>query len=235
MTTRTALLQNAQLYRQIRDNSWTTLRVGVLFGHNDASGAAPPSGTVLAMGLCAGNTNGVGSAVPGHWVGMASWGSTKGSITFSRSAFASGIRMSFPTTGAQIGKIVAGTWTTGGAVTATSESLYFWSTQAGDGTVGNGQKMLAVTFTRAAPNMSVQVFFSENSSTTVSAGFPVPRGSFLSQMEAASPAVSQHVSGPVRTFAVDEATHGVLNHVNIWWNRTSPGVWIDDIKVVKLA
>lgn len=241
-TSRVVLLQNAQLYRKIRDNNWDTLRIGVLLGLDDAAGAAAAEGATLALGLCSGASDGIGSETPGHWVGLVTWGNVKGAVSFVRTtAYVAGARTSIPfgntaATSAHVGKVVGGVWTAGGTASSLeSEYGHFWSTQDGNGTVKNGQKALFVTVTKGAPNYTVRVLYPNGSATTANAGFPVPRGVFLAQMDAATPSIHQHALGTARAFAVDEATDGTLDHVNIWWNRTSPGFWIDDISVVKLA
>jgi hypothetical protein len=123
-------------------------------------------------------------------------------------------------------KIVNNVITAAGSYAASGVIQDLW--QATATSVYN--RCLMFDITRGAPNYTVKVFYPD-SNAAVSL---TTRTTFLSQLEATTPTLLYHANGSDRTVAVNEATDGVLDHVNIWWNRSAPAVSIDDVSIVRL-
>ena len=224
-----ALMGRSTLRRKLSvGTSWTKLRVGLRLCIEDTGGNVL-STPQFAVGLCSGTTNPFndGSAITTHWVGAITAGA---SWTRASNAFGVGYGVTWLVPAKRIGM----TFTYGTALSAG----IFNSAALGFAADANGvnRGLFFVDITKGNPNFTFNGFIR---ASTVGAAAPADRDvsydEFIEQLELPVPSITGHQDGTARTMAVDEATHGYLDTVNIFWNRSTPRFEISDIAAVRLA
>lgn len=227
------VLRNSQIFRKIRDNNWTKLNIGIRYSFVDDPGASPATGSVLSLGLCNGSDAGIGDATPRHClaaatmsnagagVSQASWSRTTTEAdyiymqsrvdAFYRQRYVNGVRTS------------AGQWSSG------LESTVAYLPR---GSSFIARSALVFQVTRGSPNFSTRII--TRTSTTSDVTVPT-HIQFVTQIVANPPVFLRHTALSSANIAIDEATNGVLDHVNVWWNRTAPALFINDIAVTRIA
>lgn len=217
------VLANGEALRNLAYlNNWTKVRIGLQLS---CELSADISGTPqIALGLSAGATHGFGDPVTTHFVGIRPIGS---SATYSGSAphFASigGWKPCVKV----VGTITDGTTFTGAttALIPKSSDLYRGS--------------LIVEITKGSPNFTVQMVSCINAVTP--AFVDVTDTHFLDAMQAADMAGAAAALGggysqsSTVSVAVDETTHGNLDSVDVFWDRTSTPMEISAIRHRKVA
>lgn len=213
-TEKAIAMENSAFARTLSiGTSWTKLRVGIRFHFRDLGSA--PSGTPrFAIGLCSGTTNIMGDASVTHWVGLITdtltWGYAAGSHYGSISL--------------NPAKKVGSTLTVGAALT----SAMGIPARAADNVPD--RMMLFADIEKGSPNFAFSSFWPGPISS-----IDASRAQFLSRMEEATPsAFSTHTFTTGGSLAVDEAD-GVLNAINIAWDRASFAAELCDIAVARLV
>jgi len=190
------------------------LRVGIRFHARDLGSA--PSGTPrFAVGLCSGTTNIMGDASVTHWVGAITdtltWGYAAGSHYGSIALSAA--------------KKVGSTLSIGTNLTGSVMGI---PGRAADSVPD--RMLLFVDIEKGSPNFSFSAFWPQPTSAV-----DVSRSQFLARMEEATPsALTLHTFTTGGALAVDEVD-GVLNAINIAWDRSSFAMELCDIAVARLS
>jgi hypothetical protein len=211
LATETAIqLSNSQFARTLSIGSaWTTIRVGLRL-HMDTTGGNLPGVPILFFGLCSGTTDIFGDASVTHCVGAISddtW-LVAGNVYYASSMLKPACKYGTTLTkGTSFGQSAIPS-----TITAASRVCWF------------------VDITKGSPNFSLKVF-TQHTATIAD----ISVATFLQQMEAATPALAQHQYIGPQTVAVDEATYGYFDSVNVAWNQTTPVVEICDLAVARLA
>ena len=206
----------ARLWASSLGTSWTKVRIGCRASMGDTG--ANLSGTPnFAFGICSGTSNIYFDATTTHWCGLKSTDSSWLRVTSSPAAYA----MSNATTPPQITKKVNTTVTIGGAWDQ-SPRLINVTTE--------NRSCLFADITKGSPNFTVALF-----SRNVNTASDVTLETYLTNVELSSPSVTNHIMSNNQTQAIDEATNGYFNAVNIGWDRTSPVIELSDIAVVKIS
>lgn len=203
--------------------TWTSLRIALRIRIPNPSGASTYSGTpTLAVGLSKGTATGVGDETTEHWVGAlhtdTSWGYD--------SAGGSGInRWNVSDVNAAVK--VGGTMTTGTKFVSTS----IWQTHP------TWWGFYFVEITKGSPNWTINGFFPTIRSALNNTYPPSEtNASMRLYAEQIGTVVKQYYGyGTPATVAVDEGANGVLDSVNIWWDRVWTTLQVADIYVVRLA
>lgn len=210
--TETAIqLPNGTFARPINiGTGWNTIRVGIRV-HMDNTGAALGSGNFF-IGLCSGNTNQFGDATTTHAVGCLTTSSFQFQTTF------------YNATGFAPAKRVGSTLTTGTVLAANAAIPCKAASNTAD------RAMISIDIIKGSPNYSFQLFAPNN---TVPADMSA--ASFLTLMEATTPASTSYVFSSAQTLAVNQATDGTLDNINISWDHSSPWIEICDIAVARIA
>jgi len=201
--------------------SWTKLRLGIRFQwHN--TGANLTSTPRFFCGLCSGVAAPVGTGAPLHALGV--W-SNSATWTYAAAAGSNMTYYSTPNTGLLGAHFVnSPTPTTGGAFGAT---VYCPADQT-----AATRRMLFVDITKGSPNYTIGWFMAN----TAVAAPDVLVADFLGVMELSTPSFTGHgVASSPYAVATNETTQGVLDCVNVAWDRTTPTMDICDIAVMKLA
>lgn len=206
-------MSNGQFARTLSiGTTWTTIRVGVRW-HMDNTGADLTGTPRLAVGMCAGTTNIFGDATCDHFVGGLS---NAASFTNNAGDFYFGTPLFVPA------KKVVSTLTTG---TAFGNGVI--TTPA---SIANRVPMF-IDLTKGSPNFSLRQFIL-TSGTDLG---DVSLSDFLGLMESPAPARTGYTYHAAQTIAVDEATDGYLDSINIAWDRAAAKVQVCDIAVARLA
>ena len=213
-----AALSNSTLRRLLSiGTNWTKVRVGIRWSILNTA-ADITSAPFLAVGVCAGTANPVnnGSATTDHFLGVRTTTTTwqikpgpyyVGDVTYSLRA----------------SKRVGTTWTN---TSGTNNLWYAWYVIPGQ------RQMLFVYILKGSPNFTISVL----SVSTISGTADVSQADFFDKVVLASPGNwNGHYLATGNTVAVDEATNGYLNAVNVAWHRSNPKVEISDLAVVRLA
>lgn len=214
-TEKAIAMENSAFARTLSiGTSWTKLRVGIRFHFRDLGSA--PSGTPrFAIGLCSGTTNIMGDASVTHWVGLitntATWGYAAGSHYGSIDLVAA--------------KKVGSTLSTGTSLSGAAMGI---PARAADNVPD--RMMLFADIEKGSPNFAFSAFWPGPISV-----IDASRAQFLSRMEEATPsAFSTHTFTTGGSLAVSEAD-GVLNAINIAWDRASFAAELCDIAVARLV
>lgn len=197
--------------------SWSHLRLGIRISMQDF-GANLTSQPRFAFGMSSGTTNLYQDATTTHWLGAlsqaSSWVRSTGPVKYDLN---DGVTNPF-----YLSKRVGSTLTQGAFITGGDCYLV-------DASVGT-RSCLFLDVTKGSPNFTCNVLQPNSSSPS-----DVSLNDFLTQIALSTPSLSGHTSGSGVTLAVDEATNGYFDSMNIAWDRTSPGIEISDMAVVKLA
>lgn len=227
-------LENAQIFRKLKNNDWNSIQIGLRMIMDDSTGANPSAGSVFGFGLCSGNTNGLGSLVRGHIVFASTYLTTGAAGGFVGSSEGTdGNWRGVSSSGGSSAKFVNDVFTSGGAWSGIVGTLYFLMEPAATAT-NFWNTCFYLRITKGTPNWSILPIF--NGSSTLANRTRAQWLSFAESNGAASSApIGYNYSAATRTIAVDEATDGVLDHVNVWWNRSAPSILITDISIARLA
>lgn len=206
-----AVLTNSQFARALPfGTTWSSIRIGIRWHTRDIGVSTAAEN--FCVGLCSGSTNLVGDATTDNWCGMrTNSAGFRTSTTYRLSPRPS--------------KKVGATFTDGSAFSG----LPNFDVGHGAATPAADRTLLFVDITKGSPNYTFRVF------ANVAEG-PSDRSlfNFLTQMEAATPSISEHALSSNQTLAVDESG-GVFNHVNISWGITIPEIEICDLAVARFA
>jgi len=209
----------ARLWSSDVGTSWTTIRVGCRMSMED-SGASLTSTPRFAFGICSGTSNLFMDATTTHWMGAVS-----GATGWVRATASSVVYYNLNdgiSNPLYLSKRIGGTLTVG-------TLLLGGSCGVPDCTVA-ARQCLFLDITKGSPNFTCKIF--QNSTPSV---VDVTLATYLSQLPLTTPTITGHSQGSGITIAIDEATNGYFNAVNVAWDRTSPAIEISDIAVVKLA
>lgn len=211
--------EQAARLRQIGTN-WTTIRLGLRLSVN---GSASISGTPrFALGLCSGTTMLLGSASTKHFVGVRSavgtWTRTTGPPAYYSVAGSPSIRAI---------KRVGTTLTTGNEIAP----CYISSAPA------SVRSVFLLNIVKGSPNYSLQC----GMATTSAAGqTDVSLAQFeqmlaLESISGISAIVTGYGTATGTTIAVNEANDGLLDAMQILWDRSSPEIEVSDIGYARIA
>lgn len=210
-------LSNSNFARPHGVGSWSKLRVALRISGTDsgASLTAPE----FAFGLCAGTTNIYKDGTTDHFAGMR----TTGNWTRTTN---SGI-LNYQTGG--------GIWQPFkriGTTTTTSTNL------AGAGIIVSANAatvatryLLFLDILKGSPNYTFSLFDPNGGNFAADA----TASDFLTQAVLTTPSFSGHVVNASATLAVDEATNGTLNCVNLYWDQIDPKIELSDLAIVRLS
>lgn len=204
------VLQNgsSQILRRLDQDAWTKIRIGirVSLGHYSA---ASISGTPrLYLGMCNYNKGGVGSQNSNvHFVGS---GQVSTSATYNAGPPATFVL------GMATSTRIFNTFSNG---TVNSSVVPLYTTTA--------RAMFSVDIDKTLPASTfIRIFRATNSLT---ANFTVTQAEFFEQMEAPTPALSNYTYTTYGPVAVDEATNGPLDAINLYWDRSQIPLYVYDI------
>ena len=206
-----AQLSGGSFARQISlPVGWSKVRVGIRL-HLTSTGAALTGSNSVAIGLCSGLTNTFGDVTTTHWAGFYS-----DDINFfntNRYAWATYPSKKVGTTitkGTRSNDVRIGA----GAASATADIALFF-----------------VDITKGSPNYTFNLFIH----TTDGAPANTTNADFLSFMQQATPSLSEYTYTSNVTLAVDEATDGVFDSINIFWSTTQIAMEVCDVGLVRLS
>ena len=231
-TERGANVSGAQLIRPWKDDSWTTIRIGIRYaGIGDpGTNIATP---VFSTGLCSGSVNCAGDTTVAHGLYVGNFRNNVANYTnYIRTSGTNQVLFydggntlyvskyenqsasaptHFASVVAQAPPIVVATT---GAVLPW-RAWWFEVTRDGGG---------AGIYTGRVPYRNATSFETTN----------VTQATFLAQMEAATPTFTGMGTNALTNMAIDEATYGVFDHVNLFWDKSSPTIHITDFVVLKI-
>lgn len=211
-------LSNSHFARAHGVSSWSKLRIALRFSMND-SGANLTSTPVFAVGLCSGTSNIYGDASVTHFVGLlpisATWTRLTSALCYATNASGGDVT---PT------KKIGSTETHGTAIGSQTVQI------PADVTIAM-RWMWFVDILKGTPNYTLSYFAVTSRSTATD----VSVADFLTQANLGSPSFAGHGNSGTQTIAVDEATNGTLDCVNISWDRVTPEIELSDLAVVKLS
>lgn len=191
---------------------WNKVRVGIRL-HMEDTGVDAVSTPRFAMGFCSGTANQFGDATTTHFVGIlsdaATWSVAPGVRYAAANMFKPAKKVGVTTT---LGATAFGTVFIPAPASTANRNLMF------------------VDITKGSPNYSFHQFATSATPTT-----DVSAATFLSQMELATPSLTEHTYYGPQTLAVDEGADGTLDAINFSWDRTNPYIEICDIAVAILS
>lgn len=232
-TERGANLSAAQILRPWKDDSWTTLRIGVRYcGIND-TGANIPN-PVWSIGVCSGSTQAVGDPLCAHGLYVGNNRSAVDNyLNMTRTAGADHVMFWDSGNTIYLGKYEnSGTVTpfaTGPGVCSLPPILVATSTTP-------KWRPFWFEITRDGGGAGIYTARSSyRSASTFETGGAISASTFLSQMELVTPSFTGMSYWTHTGLAIDEATYGVFDHINIFWDRLAPTVHISDVVVIKIA
>lgn len=189
---------------------WSKVRVGIRL-HLTSTGAALTGSNSVAIGLCSGLTNTFGDVTTTHWAGL--YSDDVNFFTTDRYAWATYPSKKVGTT------ITKGTRSTdvyigAGAASASADIALFF-----------------VDITKGSPNYTFNLFLHSANSTPGN----FTNADFLSFMQQATPSNTGYTYTSNVTVAVDEATDGVFDSINLYWSTTQIAMEVCDVGLVQLA
>lgn len=211
-------ISNAQFGRLITlPVGWSQIRVGIRLHMTDSGinfGGTPR----LALGFGHGVTNMVGGVTCDHFVGMISM-----APTWIRNVATYSIGSTSYSPAVKVGAVL-----TTGADMVASGTVYIGNQAAA---AAADRTCIFLNLLKGAPNYDFRAFVGiSNAPADVSAA------TFLAQMQTDPPALANHqYSAVAQVLAVDEATNGVLNAVQVWWSEATVALEISDLAVAVLA
>jgi hypothetical protein len=202
-------ISNDQIGRTLKIGSnWTKLAIGMRVG---IPGSTTIVGAGFAMGMCNGTTNMFKSATTNNFFGITS----SGNATFSSNTFSTAFqvtrRVNVTNTNTAVANAMLGNLDLGGGA---------------DGRL----HLLVVLLTKAAGNIDFTTIYSNNAVSGVTL---ISRTDWIHNMEADPMIVPQAGYAITNTagFALDEATNGILDTVNISW-AAATALHIADLGIV---
>lgn len=213
----------ARLWSNDLGTNWTKIRVGGRISIDD-TGTTITSTPVLAIGICSGTSNIFMDATTTHWAGVVSNGANWPNASANANTGFYEIGGNWPfsvTSGFYVAKRIGSTTTVGSQMTGDFQFI-----------MANTVKATAfmLDITKGSPNFTYALLWADQTGTA-----HVTSDTLLAQLPLASPSISSHGYTGNFTQAIDEATNGYFNAVNISWDRTSPAIEISDIAVVRLS
>ncbi len=177
-------------------------------------------GPLFAVGLCHGTSNILGDATTDHFVGVVSdgdWASEFSEYLYDFIVFKGAVKIGTSTTlstplnsaglNGQFGQGTNAAWT------PTPQNFF-------------------VDITKGSPNFTINTFYISNGQSVGIQSAAL----FLSDVVLATPAqTGQAFGASPASMAVNEATNGILDTVNVSWNRTDFWPEICDLAVVVLS
>jgi len=203
----------ARLWSSDLGTSWTTLRLACRISMT-LTGADLTSTPRFSYGVCSGTSNIYMDATTTHWYGLLS-------IESAWYYYTNGYAFGYGGTHPQPTKRITTTNTSGSSWNVTPRAV--------NSTTEN-RSVLFLDITKGSPNFTGKIFC-RNGDTTGD----VTLATYLAQAVLSSPTVTNHTMSSDVTLAIDEATNGYFNAVNIAWNRSDALMEISDIAVVRLA
>ena len=234
ITERLVELSAGQIFVPLNTNTWDRLRIAARISMWNDPGAAPSTGRFF-FGLSNGNAAGMGDATPGHCFGWGNFDNTGAWMAMS-SRTTSGTRVIYATSAfAYPCKFVSGT------PTVASSYLHFvrLNGNLAAPTTWN-QSIVTVEFTRGSPDWGISGSWNSSwceNGTSYDARIVTQanvRASVNSNTDSFSNWADWY-NEPQRTCAVDEGTDGVLNHLHLYWNLSSPYMRILDLMAFEIA
>lgn len=216
------LSSSADYVASLGNLSWQKLRVGIratISAEADISGSPSP---LLAVGLCSGIVYPFSSGGCAHFVGAKTNVSVFDYIPFGTGT-PTWIRAGTGNNSFQACKKIGGTVT---AVSSSSVGPGFAEEHA------QPKGVILVDITKGSPNWTVDFFIFNSVAPDIS--WPdISESTFNSLMVADTPSLLYHSLYTGYSVAVNEATNGTINAVNLSWNRSANLVKLEDIAVAK--
>jgi hypothetical protein len=201
---------------------WQKLRVGIratISAESDISGSPAPA---LAVGLCSGTTYPFISGGCAHFVGAKTNVSVFDYIPFGTGT-PTWIRAGTGNNSFQACKKIGTTVT---AVSSSSVGPGFAEEHA------QPKSVILVDITKGSPNWTVDFFIFNSVAPDIS--WPdISESTFNSLMVADTPSLLYHSLYTGYQVAVNESANGVINAVNVSWNRNANLVKLEDLAVAK--
>jgi len=218
-TERGVEINQGEILRPWKDDSWTQIRVGMRYFMLNDTGSTPSAGTYSAFGLCSGASGPLSVSTP-HALLTGNFNSSATAASITRGTVTGGIRLSSTSNylikieNSSRSAINISPWSI--MLQATSSSFY--------------TSVSWLDITRGTPYV-VRHGYNAALGTVISAD------TFVTQMQAAGdPAFTNHNIATVSGGAsVDESTYGTFDHVCVSWNINVPTFIVTDLIVVKLA
>jgi len=188
-------------------DDWTTIRIGLQLSFNGTASNIT-STPVLAFGVCSGNTNVMAAGTATHVVG---WRNTKATLTYAAGPPSTLVGS---TAAMQFFKKIGTTFSVVNGSSMVSPYSNTTSVRSG----------LWMDITKGSPNYSFRIASPSNAAAAQS---DLTDAQFLSIMELSTLADiatvrSDHVVSSIASvLAVDEATNGLLDHLFVYWDRTT--------------
>lgn len=205
-------------------DDWTTLRIGlrVCFVPSTPGTGFVLTGTpVFAFGVCSGVVNTYGSESPSHFVGIRTTSTSteykiSGNDIYGATSTTSGC--TWLATRYQNGSLTSGASGKFGAFSAELATI---------------RSCLFLQLDKVGGNISVQLY----APTDVGAKTDISQGSFFNVMEGVTmTGLSNYTLNSAETIStLDEATYGVLDTVNVFWDRITQKMEICDIAYTRVS
>lgn len=205
-------------------DDWTTLRIGlrVCFVPSTPGTGALLTGTPrFIFGVCSGLVNTVGAETPGHFYGIRTTSATceyktTGNDVYGANGIASGI--TWIALKYENGSLTSGVSGKFGAFSAEPTIV---------------RSCLFLELTKTGGNMAIQLC----APTDVGAKTDISQGSFFNVMEGVTmTGLSGYTLNSAETIStLDEATYGVLDTVNVFWDRITQKMEICDIAYTRVS
>lgn len=203
-----ALLNGAsQILRRIDQSSWSKIRIGLRCAIAPFSAITLDGAPRFFVGMCNYNKGGVGSRNSNvHFVGTAQRSATVTVNGASPTSYNFG--MGTCTRIAQVFSNGTGNSSLIPASPITSRGAYM------------------VDIDKTNPSST---FIKQFRATSTTANFAVTQEQFFEQMEAATPSLSNYTFTTYGPVAVNEATNGALDAINVCWDRSQSPIWVYDL------
>lgn len=205
----------ARLWSTDVGTTWTAIRVACRISMED-TGSSLTSTPRFPIGICSGTSNIFMDATTTHWMGSisnaAGWARSTSPVRYDLN---DGVTNSFFASKRIGSALTVGSLIQGGNCQWKEVSLGIRS-------------VYILQITKGSPNFTL-VNMINNATADVSLD------TYLSQLSLSTPAFTSHTWGGSTTIAIDEATNGYFNAINIAWDRTSPAIEISDLAVVKMS
>lgn len=223
------VLSNSSWARKLDfGTSWNSLRVGIraYYRHLPTSpnnitlvGNSAGVGPRFGIGLCSGTP--ATNSTAGHWVGAL----TTGVSWLEQDQGAQSYTVAF--TSMAPAKKVGATFTLGSNFAGVAPTLSAGALHA----TNHARTLLFVDIIKGSPNYTFRLFATGNAGT---AGDRT-RAQFLTLMEAQPPSSTGYVYTATQSLAVSEAVDGVLNSINVFYDRTGPEIELCDVALARLT
>lgn len=191
-------------------SGWNHIRFGIVHTVQD-TGANLANSPTFAAGFCHGTSAILGDAAAAHTLALqtnqATW--THGTSDYN-------------TINIQPLVIVAGSVTTGSPIFVSNSRI------SHDPTI---RKAWLIDVTKGSPNYTINL----TAANSTGIGADIPIATFLNQMPVASPSFDSEAAGSAQTLAVNEATNGLFNAINVFWDRSDAALNIAAIAVALLS